>query len=313
MLKPALRLASRFLTTDCLLDFPFAIFYGEERRVYDKVNGRYSHDASFRPRAALSHANRAAVKQRWLDLANMVAFRVDVLLDGLCGFCESDPNRPGVAELAGPGSKITIAEADLQVLFSRINTTTAEDTLLAQWELAVSLVHELMHAAMYAAWDEDSDLPFEYSTAAETGFEWEHFVFGGTIWKNEVYLDPRRQRCVRPWPAATIIRRYQSNDTNVRVIGEVPTIEFRWMPRLGFFDDLFSSCFWEQTVPRQGAVALRAYGHGEKGIRARVDGHGLSEVFRPDPSHDDYKLGAPNGYEVEGSGRLVTVDRNDES
>ena len=80
--------------------------------------------------------------------------------------------------------------------------------MVALWELAVSLVHELKHAAMYAAWGGGYEMPFKCSTAAETGLEWEHFVFGGTIWKNETYLDPAKQHLVRPWPAASIVRSY---------------------------------------------------------------------------------------------------------
>lgn len=219
------------------------------------------------------------MKQRFLNLADMVEFRVDTLRNGLCGFCESDSNKPGVGDLPGPGSNVTIAEADFQLLFTPASATTAEDAMVAQWELAASLVHELMHASMYAAWGADHDMPFECSTAAETGFEWEHFIFRGTIWKNEAYLDPAEQRCARPWPAASIIRRYLRDGTPVRVIGEVPNIEVRWMTRPTFFADLFSTRFWEETVPREGAAALQAYRYGGQGIRIRVDEDGYSTVF----------------------------------
>lgn len=63
VIKPSLRLATRLLTTDCLLDFAYSIFAGDERSVYNKNTGTYSHVAYFRPKDPLTHADYAAVKQ----------------------------------------------------------------------------------------------------------------------------------------------------------------------------------------------------------------------------------------------------------
>lgn len=93
----------------------------------------------------------------------------------------------------------------------------------------------------------------------------------------------------------------------MRVIGEVPNIDVRWNLRPGFLGDLFTNRFWDETVPRDGAAALRDYGQGENGIRIQIDNDGFSAVFNSAPSDEDYMLGVPRGYQVEANGKLVAI------
>lgn len=71
------------------------------------------------------------------------------------------------------------------------------------YTLAVTLVHELAHAAANAEVGVDTQLIFEDSVVAENGFDWEYFIFGGIARKE--LPDGIGEVDLAPWPCSDII------------------------------------------------------------------------------------------------------------
>ena len=110
------------------------------------------------------------------------------------------------------------------------------------------LLHELMHAMAHARLGNFNNIPFGSNKAVQTGYEWENYVFGRVICPSNLKwsgFGDDESLMIKDWPAASITRRYQH-------LGWLLPVMHHW------FDKLFTTEFWEKTVPEQGVSALRA-------------------------------------------------------
>ena len=177
------------------------------------------------------------------------------------------------------------------------------------------LVHEVAHEAYYAACGTNSyELPFEFNTVSETGYDWEAFGFGGIIGHGHTVID---------WPSPSRCKEYTKNGWSIWLQDDPPDVEFEahWIIPLQYVQKLYTNAFWEITVPLQGAESLKI---------PRIRGQLF--VMRPDqglmvcdnfeeaescsyqlPENVEYRTWgeieaiAP-GFEWEGFGRLMKID-----
>lgn len=112
---------------------------------------------------------------------------------------------------------------------------------------------------------------------------------------------------IKDWPAASVTRRYQHLGWPIEVLEETPSIEVWWwlLPVMhDWFDKLFTTEFWEKTVPEQGVSALKA--PRIRGYRVHVAEDGSHDLFEWD-SKDAASYGCtiPAGYEEDYDGEVV--------
>ena len=315
-LLPSLRLASRLIDTDCLLDFWHALFFGKERQVPNSDGS--SHPAYFRTKTLLSARDRAMTRAQLRSMAHLVRFHRDSKLGpssgctcrhgGLLASCS--PYEAG--DFWGTHSQVSYSQELYQcVLDAHEQSLDTQLTTFA--DFAILLVHELAHAAYYATIPTHySEVAFEYNTMSETGYDWTAFVFSGIPWwqgSSFVLLD---------WPSATIGVMYEKNEFNICLHGDYSKIEVRWPIPLDYLHMLFTDNFWENVVPLEGAAALKV--PKEHGLRYKATDYGRSELFKPMHSDDTglpedcllkqngrIYLIAP-GFDWEGFGRLMKIN-----
>ena len=172
------------------------------------------------------------------------------------------------------------------------------------------LLHEVMHAMAYARLGNFKNIPFGSNKAVETGYEWENYVFGGVICSSNLRcsnLDGDESLMIADWPAASVTRRYQHLGWAIEVLEEPPSFEVWWwlLPVMhDWFDKLFTTEFWEKTVPKQGVSALRA--PRKRGYRVHVSDDGSCDLFEWDYNDAaSYGCTIPAGYEEDSDGEVV--------
>ena len=223
-LFPALRLASRFVDTDCLLDFWYGIFFGVELPVRHGESMKDWHMAFFRPRTELSAVDRAMTRFKLRRLADIVLFnRMTPQEDYINGrtFAYLDI----VAQaLSGDGGLAPGVRT--QILYSGrwyksmcgLHSADRETQRREYFEFASMLVHEVAHAAYYAACGANSyELPFEFNTVSETGYDWEAFGFGGIIGHGHTVID---------WSSPSRCKEYTKNGWSIWLQDDPPDVEF---------------------------------------------------------------------------------------
>ena len=320
-LRPSLQFASLFLTTPELAGFPHAILVAPYKHVPHPKNEELDEWAFQEKGSKLSTRDMAMYKLALTMLADMVVFIAsskthskteDLTLH--CGECGAERKTCWDNTHLWHGSTILFSRDEIEV------HTNAEQcypfytgdfgTKWRTFMTAKILLHELMHAMAYARLGNFKNIPFGSNKAVETGYEWENYVFGGVICPSNLMwssLDDDESLVIKDWPAASITRRYQHLGWPIEVLEEPPSIEVWWwlLPVMhDWFDKLFTTEFWEKTVPEQGVSALRA--PRIRGYRVHVAEDGSYDLFEWD-SNDAASYGCtiPAGYVEDYDGEVV--------
>jgi len=222
--------------------------------------------------SGLSTRDMAIYNLALTTLVDMVVFVADSKTAGSakdlhihCGETCAERKTPSQNTHLWHGSTIRISREEIES-HTRECYREYRGDLGVKWhvfETARILLHELMHAMAYARLGWLSNILFGSNKAVETGCEWENCVFGGVICRSDIRwsgLDDDASLMIRDWPAASATRVYQKLGYPIDVLEEPSSIKMRWwlLPVLHeWFDRLFTTEFWEKTVPEHGVGALR--------------------------------------------------------
>lgn len=268
-LENSLRLASRFLTTKQLLPFWYMLLCGPIETARTKP-----HSGPSEPLSELTEQQKNETTASLELLASCVTFTSERSWGrGDSGFTERlllDAPSP----FHGVKTSISISRRVFRMVersFSKPYLGN-EFRLWTHFLLVNLLLHELAHAAMYAAHPRPPAhdpiqayfLPSARTT--EEGMEWETSVFGGLLYEIPSFFFWERWNGVlgskivlREWPSHRLVASYRKSiyPRPFPVKGDVPTHDRLWLVPTTFFERLFTTAFWEETVPTLGAGALR--------------------------------------------------------
>lgn len=322
-LRPSLQFASLLLTTPELAGFPHAILVAPYKHVPHPDDEELDEWAFQENGSKLSTRDMAMYNLALTTLADMVVFVAsskdsdktgDLTIHS--GECGRAPEIHGQHTHLYQGSTILFSRDDIDALCHKDAEQCypwyrgASGIKWRTFMTAKVLLHELMHAMAYARLGDFKNIPFGSNTAVETGYEWESYIFGGVISPSKLAcsgLDDDMSLMVRDWPAASITRTYQQFGWPIEVREEPSSVEVWWwlLPVMhDWFDSLFTTEFWEKTVPEQGVSALRA--PRKRGYRVKVAEDGYAALFEWD-SYDAVSYGCtiPAGYEEDYDGEVV--------
>ncbi|KAK4547208.1 hypothetical protein LTR36_001429 [Oleoguttula mirabilis] len=265
---PALRLASHFLTTECLSSYWWAVLWGPytENEDPDCLCKEYdmAHYSMRFEEDKLEPEEFADLQRDLRNLAKIVHYSVAEL--HACGRCARlegvtipadvlDPER-----CYGEPSEITIGNAihdelmRVKQLADREGEATGMSEKLAEryLELAVSLVHETAHAAATARRGGFPPMPINDRKMAEDGYDWEESVFGGLP---SIVLDGTM--VLTEWPSPTLHASYAAKG-GLWFCGKITDpISRYWRIPGSWTRQLFQTAFWRDVVPVKGSAALR--------------------------------------------------------
>jgi len=329
-LRPSLQFASLLLTTRELAGFPHAILVAPYKHVPHPDDESLDEWAFQEKGSKLSNRDMAMYNLALTTLADMVVFVASsktrsktedlTIHSGECGAerktcCENTHLFHGSTILFSRDKVDALCHADAEQRYPWYSGESGK-----KWRdfmTAKIFCHELMHAMAYARLGCFKNIPFGTNTTVETGYEWENYVFGGIIDGSNLAhsgLDDDMSLMVKDWPAASITRTYQHLGWPIEVRDEPSSIEIWWwlLPVLQkWFDTLFTTEFWEKTVPEQGVSALRA--PRIRGYRVKVADDGNCALFEWDNFDDaDYGWPIPAGYEEDYDGEVVVVEETAE-
>lgn len=166
--------------------------------------------------------------------------------------------------------------------------------------LANLLLHELAHVAVYAAhprpptYDPIQAYFLSGARTTEEGMEWEAFVFGGLLYEVPAFLFWKRDRAVfgskivlREWPSPRLVAHYRKSvyPRPFPVKGILPELDRFWLVNPNYLEKLFTTAFWEETLPCVGAIALRPectesfVSRGLLGLLFRDPGYAKEQTF----------------------------------
>ena len=306
-LRPALQLASLLIDTDCLLDFWYAIFFGEKKKRYDDGTQREVL-AYYRRPGGLSHKDRAATRLKLRALGNMFKFYPNSKerAVGGCqyadGFLLSAPEDLGIFRY--PVDHIWyqseryehICEFYRAASCSNVSAEEISHMQRTYLRFAATLVHELAHAAVYAELSDETATVFEDSEFTEDGFAWENFSFGGVI---VTYMERKEMTHLQPWPSMAYVRNYWRDYGYILGRDTGVNIEPRFLLPKSYVAQFFKAEFWEGDIIRSGSSALRA--PLTKAWRALVDVEGqVTFCFELAIGREDEFDGIPHGWYYDG-------------
>ncbi|KAK6002314.1 hypothetical protein QM012_001952 [Aureobasidium pullulans] len=179
------------------------------------------------------------------------------------GTTTPDKSSPGLKP-SGCGSKILINEDILSMLCSKTKPSdysvawipgTDDDSglLRLHFQLATTLVHELMHSLWYAHFGDVQEPFFRDHRFAELGWTHETMLYGGAIGPISDRVTVPYGFCIQDWPGQIRVVRYPQLIT----YGAQPTksveyypVPMEWLPKF------FTQGFWDE-VERFGLPAFK--------------------------------------------------------
>lgn len=185
------------------------------------------------------------------------------------GVLATTNGRPSVlapAPLKGCGSVITIAPRCLRRIQHALDSGDRNLETFYHVDLAVSIVHELAHAAKFAGRrvqnDQQHYLPG--CASSEEGFELEAAIFGGCIELISagsfagVREDGKEGMLASvEWPTPTTVNGYESDGQSyMGCRRELPAFDRAWEIEPAFLYGLLTDSFWD-GVEEHGIQALR--------------------------------------------------------
>ena len=347
VLSPILQLASLLIDTDCLLDFWHAVFFGERRVVYDTADHEEWHISYGRRGTCLSAKEKAETRLKLRALGHMVRFYRDSNIapsNGMCKSSEGDIlsnmneiglfrqsidciryNEGSYQRLCDLHDKATctyMADDDCDYYgdyydHNDFETDENDDGPLsrlypAYFKFAITLVHEIAHAAVMAEMGTEAYAVFEDNDVSESGYDWEGFVFGGPLALNLWRPRDRRLTVSASWPSASMVRMYVLCDLPIWTKDPcVDAVSTRFYVSDYHIQRFFRAEFWNVTVPEMGADALKLLKTtAVAGFRETIDHSGSCVCFQPHEKDARRFDGIPEGWYAE-KGFIYPIDRDD--
>lgn len=249
------------------------------------------------------------------QLADMIAFVADEKEHRKCGYCCGKVHdKPQNIHLER-GSIVNFSRKDIQVLVVH-RDNAADDLKLLQdtFSTAKILLHELMLAFAFARLGHLDSIPFEFGQVVETRYEWEIHIWEGVISPWNLKADAfHTDLTIRDWPSTSTTRCYQHKAWPIEVYEEPSAVEIYWfmIPVVGdYFTRIFTTNFWETTIPEEGLEALRP--KRVRGYLVKVSAEGVARLL--DLSCEDdafYSHIIPGGHILNEDG-LVEVNLPDD-
>lgn len=279
-MKPGLQLASRLISRPTPLSCWYTILNGSvlrERYVISPLDEEEYHYEYHAHSPTLTEEQTGKAEADILSLARRVRFTVaeeDVAPSQAWVMATNraaeDENR----------AVIKIRRAAINQLREAAERSAAQDDdrpyyVLMSFTLAKTLVHELVHAAHFAAYSDGEYCYFPGSAVCEEGFEWENEIFGGIIDFRVVAPTPAEPSesyyvYIVPWPnphkaaycledeeqstgirlrhSSAIVPKAQDDESNRSYI---EYIDFKFLERL------FQEDFWTKDVIEKGPGAFQ--------------------------------------------------------
>ena len=231
------------------------------------------------------------VAQALRCLPSMVRYQLDVELPQGCMAKAASGEGPHSAVAVsgdGPhphfqgGTKSLVKVSDHS--YRRLETATKEhsdgnpdmaELISVQFNIAVSMVHEITHALYMAVEGAKNYEPFFGASAiAEIGFEAEYRLFGGRPDFYGCGGDQAQRYRLQPgndgdlsrlkginvlweWPENHLVRSYVNMGHMIAWrSARLPKTDLAWKIPLTYISRLFSKDFWDVDVPKLGATAL---------------------------------------------------------
>ena len=269
-LENSLRLASRFLTTEELLPFWYTVFHGPI-----ETATAYPLPSPSERLARLTEQQKNEVTTKLEFLSHCVTFASERThwSRGDTGYTErllTDAPPP----FRGVKTNVSISRRVFRMVEQSFSRPYMDNhsRLWIHFLLANLLLHELAHAAMYAAhprppaYDPIQAYFLPGARTTEEGMEWETSVFGGLLYEVPAFLFRKRERTVlgskivlREWPSPRLVAHYRKSiyPRPFPVKGDLPQLDRFWLVDPKFLERLFTTAFWEETLPRAGVTVLR--------------------------------------------------------
>ena len=283
IMQPALRLASRFITTDQLLPFWHTVFFSEVKPTKPLFYPQTSLSKSYvytEDHVELTQDQIRRTKKALEDFKDKVVF--DLLPpEWCCSITKVESKnaipvflRRGcnkiVKTTGGIRSRIRIGSSGYEWVCVSRTAGDWEWYIRALFLMAKTLVHELAHAVVLVERGNHRCF-FPNSTVAEDGFDWETRVLGGYI-INEVSEKYEGLVCFG-WPNPSTVNSYMARGTcmGVREESERKT-EHGWDVPFSYCEQFFTTSFWESEVPLRGREAF--FTRPETVYELEPDGHG---------------------------------------
>lgn len=324
VLEPSARLASKFLESGTLDKFFHIIFHGSTTFAgkIRKVNSRQYIISDMDPEVEVAASQIDEVKKGLNQLAKHCHYRITKQVANQGSTIPLDQKHRVARYSTGCKSEMRISRTDYNKLI-KVTETRSTDVpylLALQFEMAVLLLHELVHACWYFVnGSEDKNPFFGDSIINELGFEMENQLFGGHL--TRIYGDETRVKRYKhnekesllrgivalwEWPYQLQAQDY-IKDKNVDLLYRKEPIEVRpldqaWRVELPFLQQLFTDNFWED-VSLENSRALRPQRTQGFCFRVRYDNKCIPVSAAK--TKKDEKLYIPAGYKRMKNGDIV--------
>ena len=273
-LRPSLQLASKFIQTESMLPFWYAVFFTETAPV--KKLWHSSGEPAFEFLDAPNTLTYTQIQQTHYALRKLAKrVRFTIFAGHRPHGDESDSFT--LQRRKNNDARIFISRRWLREHREAVRRRDHARYLWHTFRLASNMCHELAHAAVRTVHGE-VDCYFPGARVAEDGFEWEHRHMGGVVLYKEPHgtIDyypgsPKLSLWLLPWPNPFVVgdyvsrdnhisirERYAEDDVAVRVKGG--TIEVEWLTRY------FQESFWRDEVEERGPEATK-FPFVDKGVR----------------------------------------------
>lgn len=253
---PAL-LASRLLDSPQALHYFYTHFFGRNTKVPTASRGSNVPDPgqdvpelyrSDKGVNDLSSHDKTAVREQLLLLSERVEYKLVKCATHVCAQCVCHPMPQGIR---GCRSVIELSGA---IYFEVENKSRMdEDNAYIALYFAMTMLHEIAHAACYAIMGDKSEDYFEDSLIAEAGFELESRLFGMVP---HIQLSDPSESTWDSWQALSLDGRYYSVGEVCRNIVKLPNYYTSHWLDWDFALKLVNNGFWAGEYAERGGVAL---------------------------------------------------------
>ena len=316
LVRPALILATKFITTPALLPFWYTLFFSDVRRVDYELYSAHYDTCGFEAFEYCDTPQELTPEQVNRTQEAFLYFEYKVCYSAVPPNLARWVNFSGLmtrlAQDSEPGAETAFVFISQDAIRDyRKGLELTERTwdpsffALTAFELAKSLVHELANAVRLI-YRGPGDFYFPTSAVDEEGFVWESEIFGGLVVPELVYPDdmeatstalPTCRAELFAWPPPAMVVTYiiKKNSVGLRVGGDRPLLMAPLGPDAGgdaeagmfskpydvsLFERMFTKAFWERDVAERGVNALRSH-HAWKMASMRLPfwGGGFAKVY----------------------------------
>lgn len=286
-------LATRLMNSPQGLQHDYCFYYGKNvpanapakhnRKKFPNEPCQYACDKAI---GELDQTDIRYVEQQRNHLAERVLFKVADIGASTVGMCCPQPPNQGVR---GCNSVICLSRSNI---YDKILAPgqSPEDIICLKFLLALTLLHELAHAAHHYLFGPNAFEDFrENSLVSEAGFEYESRLFGQRPQFFPHAVNPDNRICWGIWQSRGGLGSGYSIDKLARNAWKMPKNPDLWTDGLAFIKRLFEDDFWEDAdgeyaqhgasalIPEEIALCCRS---GDKSNMAKSIPLSIRDLFR---------------------------------